>query len=211
MNANHKKLIDDHRRLIDYEVHNHAKFVPKAVVLSEAHELAHEAAKSFDPKAGVKFSTHLTNQLKKLSRLSTQYGAVVRIPENRQFRGHRVVQIQQSLKAELNRDPSLEEIAEASGLPIQQISALLNQKKKEVNLNNLSHQPVFIDDSNDDWVHLVYHDLSYIDKLIFEHKTGFGGKEVLNNEEIAKLVKLSPATVANRVKIITERIQEGWN
>jgi len=210
MNATHKKLIDDHRRLINYEVHNYAKFVPKAVVLAKAHELAYDAAKSFDDKAGVKFSTHLTNQLKKLSRLSTQYGAVVRIPENRQFRGHRVTQVQQSLKAELNRDPSLEEVAEASGLPIQQISALLNQKKKEVNLNNLSHQPIFIDDSNDDWVHLVYHDLSYIDKLIFEHKTGFGSKKVLNNEEIAKLVKLSPATVANRVKIITERIQEGW-
>ncbi|NBQ69090.1 MAG: hypothetical protein EBU46_09765 [Nitrosomonadaceae bacterium] len=207
---NVEKLLEDHKRMIENEVNIQSKYVPRSVVQAEAYKLARKAAESFDEKSGLKFSTHLTNQLKKLSRISTQFGASVRIPENKQFRLQLLNRVQSHLESELRREPTLSELAEASGMPIAEVSNLLSNRKYETAFSNVVYQPVFIDNGNDEWLHLVYHDLSDIDRLIFEHKTGFGGKKVLNNEEIAELVKLSPSTVANRIKMITDRIQEGW-
>ena len=90
-----EKLIQDNKRLVEYEASKYFRFIPQAVVLAEAYKLAHKAAESFDPKRDVKFSTHLTNQLKKLSRISTQYGAAVRLPENKQFKLKRLMDMQQ--------------------------------------------------------------------------------------------------------------------
>lgn len=204
------KLIQDHTRLIENEVNIQSKYVPRSVVQAEAYKLARKAADSYDESSGVKFSTHLTNQLKKLSRISTQFGVSVRIPENKQFRLQLLNRVKSHLDSELRREPSLSELSEASGMPLSEVSNLLANKKHEISFSNVAYTPVFIDNSNDDWVHMVYHDLSEIDRLIFEHKTGFGGKSLLNNEEIAKLTKLSSSTVANRIKIITGKIQEGW-
>lgn len=207
---NVNQLLLDHNRLVEREVNIQSKYVPRSVVQAEAHKLARKAAESYDEKSGVKFSTHLTNQLKKLSRLSTQFGMAVRVPENKQFKIQHLNKAHSHLEAELRREPTLGELSESTGMPISQVSNLIGNRKQEIAISNIAYSPVFIDNSNDEWVHMVYHDLSEIDRLIFEHKTGFGGKPVMNNEEIARLTKLSPSTVANRIKVITGRIQEGW-
>lgn len=206
----YKKLIEDHKRLIESEAAKHSAFIPGNVVQAEAYRLAHDAAHSFDPKSGNKFSTHLTNQLKKLSRLSTQYGNAVRVPENKQFKISRLNHAEKALKSELNRDPSVHELADALGTSLNDVRNLLQYRKKEVAASNLIETPIFINNENDDWLHFVYHDLAPRDKIIFEHKVGFAGAADLDNDAIAKKLKVSSATVANRVNFITEKIKEGW-
>jgi DNA-directed RNA polymerase specialized sigma subunit len=203
------KLIFDHKRLIEAEAGKHAKFVPLTYVQIEAYKLAHEAAEKFDSNMGIKFSTYLTNMLQKLSRLSTQYGGTVRVPENKQFKINRLNQIEQGLNETYGRDATVSELADASGMPLAEVNSLLTARKKDVTLRNLSFAPVFHEGSEDDWVHFVYHDLSDKDKLIFEHKTGFGGKAVLDNNTIAKKLGLSPSTISQRVKMISNKIAEG--
>lgn len=203
------KLIADHRRLIDAEAFKYAKFVPLSYVQVEAHRLAREAAEKYDPTMGIKFSTFLTNQLQKLSRLSTQYGGTVRVPENKQFKINKLNQIETGLADTLGRAPNVSELADASGMHIGAVNNLLQARKKEVNLSNLAYAPIFYEGDDDDWVHFVYHDLSDKDKLIFEHRTGFGGKPVLDNNNIAKKLGISPSTVSQRIKMISEKIAQG--
>lgn len=203
-------LVESHKNLIESEARKYAKFVPESTVLSEAYKLAYKAANTFDPKLGIKFSTHLYNQLKKLSRISTKYGGTVRLPENKQFKIQRLNTAEDALKAELSRDPTVSELAEHLGMNLPTVNNLLKVRKKDVNINNLAYEPIFIDNENDDWVHFVYHDLADRDKVIFEHKIGFGGKSEMNNEELAKKLKVSPSTIANRVKFISNKIAEGW-
>jgi len=206
----HQQLIDDHKKLIEFEASKYAKFVPLSVVLVEAYKLAAKASDSFDPNAGVKFSTYLTNYLKKLSRISTQYGGLIRLPENKQFKVQKINQAEASLRDALGRDPNMGELSEATGFSTSVVSNLLKTRKKEVNLNNLAYTPIFIENDNDECIHFVYHDLTDRDKFIFEHKTGFGGKKVLSNDEIAKALNISSSTVANRVKIVSDKISECW-
>ena len=209
MNSN--KLIDDHKKLIAYEAGKYSKMLPYEVVLAEAYKLAHKAARSFDDSKGVKFSTHLTNQLKKLSRISTQYGASVRLPENKQFKLQHINRAEAELKDSLGREPSVLEISEFTKIPVAQVNHIKQHRIGEVSISNLQYTPVFVNNTNDDWIHFVYHDLTDIDKVIFEHKTGFGGKKVMNNDELAKLLKISPSTVGNRAKMIADKVAENWS
>jgi len=207
---NNNKLIEDHKKLIAYEAGKYSKMIPYEVVLAEAYKLAHKAARSFDTKKDVKFSTHLTNQLKKLSRISTMYGSNVRLPENKQFKLQRINNAEAELKDSLGRDPSLLELSEYTKIPLAQINQIKQHRTGEISISNLQYTPVFVDNTNDDWLHFVYHDLTDIDRLIFEHKTGFGGKKVMNNNDIASKLKLSPSTVSNRSKIIADKISDNW-
>lgn len=204
-----KKLIDSHKRLIEAEANKYAQFVPKAFVLVEAHRLARLAAEKYDPTLNIKFSTYLTNQLQKLSRISTQYGGTVRVPENKQFKINTLNQVEEGLKDSLGRQPTVSELSDASGMHIGQVNSLLTARKKEVNLANLSYAPIFFEGDDDDWIHFVYHDLSDKDKIIFEHRTGFGGKPVLDNNAIAKKLGISPSTVSQRIKMISDKIAQG--
>lgn len=204
-----EKLIQDHKKLIEFEASKYAKFIPLSYVQIEAYKLAREAAHKYDPSMGLKFSTFLTHSLQKLHRLSTQYGSAARIPEDKQFKIQKLNQVEAGLSDDLGRQPTASELADASGLPMSQISSLLGTRKKEVNLNNLAYMPVFFEGNDDDWVHFVYHDLSDKDKIIFEHKIGYGGKPVLDNNTIAKKLNISPSTVSQRIKLITKKIGEG--
>ena len=206
-----EKLLADHKKLIEAEASKHAKFIPLTYVLIEAYKLARKAAEKFDPHTGVKFSTYLTNALQKLSRLSTQYGNVVRVPENKQFKINKLNQVEQGLIDELGRPPATAELADAVGMSMSQVNGLLGTRKREVNMSNLAFAPVFFEGGEDEWVHFVYHDLSEKDKLIFEYRTGFGGKPVLDNTSIAKKLGISPSTVSQRVKMITDKIAEGMH
>jgi DNA-directed RNA polymerase specialized sigma subunit len=206
----HTERLKEHKKLIEYEAGKYSKFLPYDVLLAEAYKIGRKASEGFDETKGTKFSTHLTNQLKKLSRISNTYGSNVRLPENKQFKLQKINEASKELGEQLGREPSVLELSEFTKIPITQVKNILQNKVGEVNLSSAAYTPVFVNNTNDDWIHFVYHDLSDIDRVIFEHKTGFGGKKIMNNDEIAKLVHLSANTVSNRVKMISNKMQEHW-
>ena len=204
-----EKLIQDNKKLIDVEAAKYATNIPLITVQIEAYKLARAAAKTFDPKAG-KFSTHLVNSLKKLSRMSTQYGSSIRLPENTQFGINRLNKLEKDLEDQLGRQATVEELSDHSGINIRTVNNILKSRKNIVSFTKLFNPPTLFDESNDEWTSFVYHDLSPRDKLIFEHKTGFGGKPVLDNTELTKKLKISPSLLNNRVKIISNMLSKGW-
>jgi DNA-directed RNA polymerase sigma subunit (sigma70/sigma32) len=181
-----EKLIKENKKLIDLEASRYATNLPLITVQIEAYKLAREAARTFNPSAGFKFSTHLVNSLKKLSRLSTQYGNVLRVPENVQFGVNKVQNIEKDLEHTLGRSPTLEEISHHSGFSQKAVTNMLNTRKSTTGLSSMFEAPAMFDSANDEWVQFVYHDLSDTDKLIFEHKTGFSGKKILDNSALSK-------------------------
>jgi DNA-directed RNA polymerase specialized sigma subunit len=204
-----KKLLADHKNLIDAEAKKYSTNIPFITAQIEAYKLARQAAESYTPSIG-KFSTHLVNSLKKLSRISTQYGSSIRLPENTQFGINKLNNLEKQLESEFGRPPSIEELADYSGMHIKAVNNLLKSKKTMVSFNNMMNTPTIIDSSNDEWATFVYHDLVPNDKIIFEHMTGFGGKKVLEAEHIAKKLKIPQTQVNHRIKIISDMLNKGW-
>jgi len=209
MTKEQKKLLEDHKNLILAEARKNATNLPLEAVQIEAYRIANAAVKDYDPKVS-KFSTHLTNSLKKLSRFSTQYGQVVRLPENQQFILNKINKAEKELDAQLGREPTIDELSNFTKLSIQVINNVLQNRKQTVNLANMVDSPIFVPGNNDEYLHFCYHDMSPIDKLIFEHRTGFGNKPVLSNEALAKKLNIAPSTLSNRIKMISDKIEEGW-
>lgn len=205
-----EKLIKDNKKLIDLEASRYASNLPLITVQIEAYRLAREAAKTYNPSSGYKFSTHLVNSLKKLSRLSTQYGSVLRVPENTQFGVNKIQKIEKDLEHTLGRTPTLEELSHSSGFSMKNVDKMLRTRKNATGISSLFEAPALFHSQNDEWVHFVYHDLSNTDKLIFEHMTGFGNKPVLNNKAIAAKLNLSTSTLNNRIKLINTTLAKGW-
>jgi DNA-directed RNA polymerase sigma subunit (sigma70/sigma32) len=205
-----EKLIKENKKLIDLEAARYATNIPLITVQIEAYKLAREAAKSYNANAGVKFSTYLVNSLKKLSRLSTKYGAVIRVPENTQFGINKLQKLEKDLEHSLGRTPTTEELAHHSGFNVKAVTNTLQSRKTSAGLSSLFDAPSLFNSSNDEWVQFVYHDLSDKDKLIFEHKTGFGGKAIMDNSSLAKKLNLSVSTLNNRLKLINSTLAKGW-
>lgn len=204
-----EKLLSEHKKLIEAEAKKYAINVPLVTVQIEAYKLARKAAESYTP-GNVKFSTYLVNSLKKLSRLSTQYGSSIRMPENIQFGINKLNNAEKELESSLGRTPSVAELSDFTGFNLKTVDSLLKNKKTTVSLNNLLTTPTIVDSSNDEWLSFVYHDLAPKDKVIFEHKTGFGGRPVIENDAIAKKLNLSQAQLNNRINLISEMINKGW-
>jgi len=207
---NIETLIKENKKLIDLEASRYATNLPLITVQIEAYKLAREAAKSYNPASGHKFSTHLVNNLKKLSRLSTKYGAVLRTPENTQFDLNKLSKLEKDLEHKLGRAPTTEELSHHSGLSVQAVTKTQKSKKVSSGISSLFDAPTLFSSQNDEWVQFVYHDLSDKDKLIFEHKTGFGGKPILDNTALAKKLNLSVSTLSNRLKLINSTLAKGW-
>jgi DNA-directed RNA polymerase specialized sigma subunit len=207
---NVEKLIKDNKKLIDLEAARYATNLPLITVQLEAYKLAREAAKSYNANSGYKFSTHLVNNLKKLSRLSTKYGAVLRVPENTQFDVNKLNKLEKDLEHTLGRTATTEELSHHSGLSVKSVVNTLKSKKTTTGISSLFDSPTLFSSENDEWVHFVYHDLTDKDKLIFEHKTGFGGKPILDNSTLAKKLNLSVSTLSNRLKLINTTLAKGW-
>lgn len=205
-----EKLIKENKKLIDLEASRYSSNLPLITVQLEAYKLAREAARTYNPNSGFKFSTHLVNNLKKLSRLSTKYGATIRSPENTQFGVNKVQKMQKDLEHTLGRAPTLEETAHHSGFSLKATQNMLDSKKNVMGISSLFDAPELFNTSNDEWLQFVYHDLTDKDKLIFEHKTGFGGKAILDNTTLAKKLNLSVSTLNNRLKLINEMLAKGW-
>jgi DNA-directed RNA polymerase sigma subunit (sigma70/sigma32) len=134
----------------------------------------------------------------------------VRSPENIQFGINKVQKLEKDLEHTLGRPPTVEELSHHSGFTVKAVDNILKNKKTVTGLSSLFDAPTMVSGENDEWVQFVYHDLTDKDKLIFEHMTGFGGKKILSNTEIAKKLNLSTSTLNTRIKLINSALAKGW-
>ena len=204
-------LIKEHTGMIESEAAKHSKWMPKSYVEAEAYHIANTAVKTYDPSSGNKFSTHLYNQLKQLSRLSTEHGGIVRVPEKQQYELNRIHRYMEAYKGEHGKDATISEITDNTNIPLKKVAMLLRGKSSNITLSNATMEPVFVDEQGvlDDWVHMVYHDLPQQDKHIFEEYTGFGGKKVIDESAIAKKHNVTIPFIKRRLKVIGDAIAKG--
>jgi RNA polymerase primary sigma factor len=94
------------------------------------------AARKFDPDQGVKFISYAVWWIRQsiLAALARQ-GRTVRVPLNRTADLSRIVRSSETLRKELERQPSPEEIAEATGLTVEVVQSLATLNSSDIRLD----------------------------------------------------------------------------
>ena len=94
------------------------------------------AARKFDPDQGVKFISYAVRWIRQaiLASLARQ-GRIVRVPLNRTADLSRIVRTAETLRQDLRREPTPEEIAAATGLTLDVVQSLAALNTSEVRLD----------------------------------------------------------------------------
>lgn len=97
------------------------------------------AIRKFEPERGNRFSTYATPWIRQyISRAVINTGATIRVPEHRVNEMHKVNRVKNELFDSLGREPSAEELAEATGKSVQVLSDLDGYSLQPVSI----HLPV---------------------------------------------------------------------
>lgn len=174
--------------------------------------MAARALQNYDESQG-KLDTFLYSNLMPLKRLAPQVTEPIKVPESLVLDRKVIDQAYKDFVDMTGRDPTEVELADATNLNVKRIRKVMssNMPVNEgsfVNPENPSevfsagvgspHQQRNID--------LVYHDLSQDDKEVYSYRTGYDGREILDNEQIAKKMNRDTKWVSQRASKIQERI-----
>ncbi len=187
--------------------------VPDAALNREAQTLALKALHTYNPGKGAALNTHVTNSLKKISRLVYSNQDIIRLPEDKKLNTQALYKSTQVLEDELGRTPSDMEIADDLGWNIKRVRQIQGLGVNElvgsldVGGDMFGGDITAQDDRTNNTIHFVYADLQPTDQVIFEHSTGFGGKPRKTGEEIARLVNLTPSQVYHRKNAIAAKLK----
>ncbi|HSN72859.1 MAG TPA: sigma-70 domain-containing protein [Steroidobacteraceae bacterium] len=211
------QLLDAARPVIDRALSAYAG--GNKALTGRAKRLAIDAFKTFDPTRGAKLRTHLYIRLQPLQRAYTKRTSPLAVPERVQLDLLRLQQTERAMRDELNREPADMELAERLNMSPRRIAHVRAFSKglvSEGQLRSPEGEPLQLGlqqvSPDDLWVEYVHHDLSPIDKKIFEWKTGIYGKKMLSTNEIARRLNISPSAVSQRalkIAMLLERLQNG--
>lgn len=171
---------------------------------------------NYDPKRGASLDTFMTNEMRRIQRIGAQQNQVIPIPE-RVALGHRdIQQAEAELKADLGRDPTIDELADHTGLSNKRIASIRKRyvpaRMEGMFQSDEGYQAAPGTGSMDMeqlWIESLHGELSPIDQKIMEWSVGWHGEPVLDKTEMAHRLGISSAAVSQRSKRIADRVQEG--
>ena len=131
-----RKLIESNLRLVMSITRNYTKAgVPLLDLIQEGNLGLIRAVEKFDYRMGFKLSTYATWWIRQaITRALADQGRTIRLPVHVAEQVRRVMRARRILAQKLNRDPSVEELANESGFPEKRVHELLDLVEDPVSL-----------------------------------------------------------------------------
>lgn len=208
---NMKAVLDDLDPTINSEIQRFSG--PKPLLRSRARALAVKAVRSYDPAGGARLRSWVVTQLQPLSRYNNSLKPVY-VPEDAARKSYAVAKARDEFVDEHGRDPTDEELADVVGISV---ARLRKVQKMTPAVVNEPKDAVDEDDTAPDYAlyhtnpvraatDAVYGGLDDRDRRIFDLRTGSHGQAAMSGQDIASLLKVSPAFVTQRANAIASRI-----
>jgi DNA-directed RNA polymerase specialized sigma subunit len=192
-----------------------ASGIRSPVVIDRAKLVAAKALHSFDPTKGAKIKTYVASQLRSIVRDAPQIQEPL-VPGQR-YRSEmaELHKAHAQFADAFGRDPTDEELSETTNIPLRKVVRLRSASRARIPMSMVEEAdddedaPDVIGSTRtkyDDWADAVYYGLGDIDRLIMSHKTGYRNYEVLDNQQIAQRLNLTPDTVQRRAQRIQQQL-----
>jgi RNA polymerase sigma-B factor len=182
------------------------------LIRGRARRMALDAVRTYDPKRGVRLTTHVTNHLMGLRRASRQQSQLLKVPERASMEQAYLQRMTAELGEDLGREPTTTELADFSALPVHKIARLRRYVPGAVE----SSLPEDLGGSNRfdagdrelKMAEILHQELPYRDQHILEWSLGLHGSPQLSNQEIASKIGVTPGAVSQRKAILQQKLDE---
>jgi DNA-directed RNA polymerase specialized sigma subunit len=207
--------------VIDTAVLSYAGQNAHPTIRSNARMMALKALDSFDPARG-NVRTHLLSQLQGLRRATAKSQNIISIPEQVGLDFSNLTESENQLRDALGRDPSDDELADATNLSkrrIQKIRAFNQPLAEGTTVKDITEDNYggdiasTVPGSNrgaDAWFNFVYDDLSPTDKLIADMTLGRNGRRKTSTQDIARRLNITPGAVSQRAAKIQSMLDKRY-
>ena len=194
--------------LIQSEVNRRAGTLSRPMLLTQAKVLAVKAIQNYEPTKNVKLSTHVTNQLQKLSRVNYAHQNAARIPEHAMLQFHTFNLAKEDLKEEHGRDPTFQEMADQLKWSPKKVEQFQTQFGRSELLESIdTPAEMFVAATHDPRIDYAYHSMSTRQQKIFEYTTGYMGAERLSNAAIIKKLEITQGILSYEKTKIREMLK----
>lgn len=210
-------IVRELKPLINSEINKYSG--SNTVLRTKARALAIKAVKSYDPTAGAKLTSWVTSQMRPLIRYSRYINNPSQTSELAIRQGAEIAAARDELSHDTGIDPTDEQLADYTGLSTKRIGLVRKMTPASVTTGRIEDSsgdseggPTLIGLAGDPSegmyksLELVRDSLSDRDKSILDYKTGYNGKQRLDNKSIAKRLGVTPSSVTQRSKSIADLI-----
>ncbi len=198
--------------LIQSEVNRRAGTISRELLTIQAKKLAVDAVRTYNPNMGVRLSTHVTNQLQKLSRVNYAHQNAARIPEHSMLQFHTVNIATEDFKADQGREPTTHELADALRWSPKKVEQFRTQFGRSELVESIDTPgSLFVAAEHDPRVEYVYSTLTPRQQLLFEYLTGFHGKEKLSNTKVMAKLGITQGVLSYEKTKLREAFTKGMS
>lgn len=211
---NSGKILKTVEPVLSAALRTYAGSSPSPTIRSRAKIMALNAIGTYDPTRA-KLRTHLMTQLQGLRRHVAREGMAVSVPEQVALDLGHVRDAENRLRDQLGREPSDMELADHTRLSTKRLAYLRQHRhaRSEGSMQRPTedgeniYSPAVIPTGNHSaWHEFVYQDLDPVDQVILEHTLGLHNRPVLQNQEIARKLRLSPGAISQRKARIQQKL-----
>lgn len=214
-----KELIHSLKPLIRSQANKYKNSgLPLNTLELEGTRLAAQAFETYEPERS-QLNTHVINNLKKLSRFTTNYQNIGHIPEHRALIIGKYNTIFSNLREEKGREPTIDELSDNLKISPAEVERLQTEQRSDLHMELQSSDsfgegfsyyvsPNLEDPQQREAVQFVYFDANPIDKKILEYTMGLGGTPKKTNKEIKEALKLSESELKKRRENLAKQIKE---
>lgn len=214
---NNTKLLKTVQPIIDTALSSYVGTTPSPSMRTRAKLMALKAMETYDPNRG-NVKTHLLSQMQSLRRALAKENNIISLPEQVGLDFQRLTESENQLRDQLGRDPTDDEIADATNLSTRRIqkirafhqpvaeSATITENENDTYDGDIASSVPGANNAHNAWLNFVYEDLGPTDRLIMDMTLGRNGKRRASGQEIAARLKLSPGAVSQRAAKIQAMI-----
>lgn len=199
-------LLNQMEPIIAREVNRWSNSMSKSLLTSEGKRLAVEAFKTYDPKQGAALSTYVASRLPKLSRLAYSHLNAARMSETQAMQFHVYNTGLNELRDMHGREPTHTELADRLAWSPKKLTTFQQQANRKEFVESEEHPDN--DNSEDQLVDFIYHDLNPQQKKIFEYTTGYGGGKKKSGQAIMAEMALTQGQLSYQKSLIITAVEK---